>query len=160
MIEKIEWKAKDPDFKDKINLKAAKNYFMQDVGFKFQLVEVGYVETFLILEEKHLQQMGFVHGGVTATMADITTGFAAFTLVEKNESVVTVDLKVNYINPGKGEKLIAKAHVYKAGSKLIFCKTEIEKEFFFGSFFILINSIIIVDCFEVIITFFMKVQTM
>ncbi|MEI7978250.1 MAG: PaaI family thioesterase [Bacteroidota bacterium] len=125
MIEKIEWKAKDPDFKDKINLKAAKNYFMQDVGFKFQLVEVGYVETFLILEEKHLQQMGFVHGGVTATMADITTGFAAFTLVEKNESVVTVDLKVNYINPGKGEKLIAKAHVYKAGSKLIFCKTEI-----------------------------------
>jgi len=69
--------------------------------------------------------MGFVHGGVTATMADITTGFAAFTLVNNNQSVVTVDLKINYINPGKGTQLKAKGQVYKAGSKLIFCKAEI-----------------------------------
>lgn len=133
MIEKLNWKTKDNDFKEKIKAKAHHNHFMQDVGFEFETIEIGYVETSLMLKEKHLQQMGFVHGGVTATMADISTGFAAFTLVDKNESVVTVDLKVNYINPGKGEKLIAKAQVYKAGSKLIFCKTEI---------FVVNNSII------------------
>jgi len=125
MIEKLEWKALDPDFKEKMINKSKGNLFMQDVGFKFTTIEAGYVETILKLEPKHLQQMGFVHGGVTATMADITTGFAAFTLVNKNQSVVTVDLKVNYINPGKGHQLIAKGQVYKAGSKLIFCKTEI-----------------------------------
>jgi uncharacterized protein (TIGR00369 family) len=125
MTEKLEWQPLDPDFKQKILNKSKGNLFMQDVGFKFNKIEPGYVETFLIVEQKHLQQMGFIHGGVTATMADITTGFAAFTLVNSNQSVVTVDLKVNYINPGNGHKLIAKGHVYKAGSKLIFCKTEI-----------------------------------
>ncbi len=125
MIEKLEWKPLDPDFEQKMVMKSNGNLFMQDVGFQLNKIEPGYVETFLILEQKHLQQMGFVHGGVTATMADITTGFAAFTLVDKTQSVVTVDLKVNYINPGKGNKLVAKGQVYKAGSKLIFCKTEI-----------------------------------
>jgi uncharacterized protein (TIGR00369 family) len=69
--------------------------------------------------------MNFVHGGVLATMADISMGFAAFTLVSETQAVVTVDLKINYINPGIGQTLKAKAQVYKTGSKLIFCKTEI-----------------------------------
>lgn len=125
MIENLDWKPLDPDFEQKMIEKSKGNFFMQDVGFQFNKITPGYVETYLDLEQKHLQQMGFVHGGVTATMADITTGFAAFTLVHKHQSVVTVDLKVNYINPGKGTQLKAKAQVYKAGSKLIFCKTEI-----------------------------------
>ena len=125
MIEKLNWKPLDPDFEARMIEKSKGNLFMQDVGFKFNKIEAGYVETYLDLAQKHLQQMGFVHGGVTATMADITTGFAAFTLVNNNQSVVTVDLKINYINPGKGTQLKAKGHVYKAGSKLIFCKTEI-----------------------------------
>lgn len=125
MIEKLNWKPLNPDFEQKMLEKSKQNLFMQDVGFEFSMIAPGYIETYLNLENRHLQQMGFVHGGVTATMADITTGFAAFTLVDKNQSVVTVDLKVNYINPGKGHKLIAKGQVYKAGSKLIFCKAEI-----------------------------------
>lgn len=125
MIEKLDWKPLDPDFEARMIEKSIGNLFMQDVGFKFHKIEAGYIETYLDLEQKHLQQMGFVHGGVTATMADITTGFAAFTLVNSNQSVVTVDLKINYINPGKGTQLRAKGQVYKAGSKLIFCKTEI-----------------------------------
>jgi uncharacterized protein (TIGR00369 family) len=125
MIEKLNWKPLNPDFEQKMLEKSTQNLFMQDVGFKFSVIAPGYIETYLDLENRHLQQMGFVHGGVTATMADITTGFAAFTLVDKNQSVVTVDLKVNYINPGKGHQLKAKAQVYKAGSKLIFCKAEI-----------------------------------
>jgi uncharacterized protein (TIGR00369 family) len=125
MIENLDWKPLYPDFEQKIVEKSKGNLFMQDVGFYFNKIEPGYIEMHLTLEKKHLQQMGFVHGGVTATMADITTGFAAFTLVKKEQSVVTVDLKVNYINPGKGNKLIARGHVYKVGSKLIFCKSEI-----------------------------------
>jgi uncharacterized protein (TIGR00369 family) len=125
MIEKLPWKTPDPNFVEKINEKARGNLFMQNIGIKFSKIEPGYLETTLVLEEKHLQQMNFVHGGVLATMADISMGFAAFTLVSETQAVVTVDLKINYINPGIGQTLKAKAQVYKTGSKLIFCKTEI-----------------------------------
>jgi uncharacterized protein (TIGR00369 family) len=125
MIEKLDWKPANPHFVEVIAEKSKGNLFMQDVGYQFKEVAAGYIETYLDIEQKHLQQMGFVHGGVTATMADITTGFAAFTLVAEKQAVVTVDLKVNYINPGKGQQLKAVGHVYKAGSKLMFCKCEI-----------------------------------
>ncbi len=125
MIENLNWTPANANFKEMIIEKSTGNLFMQDVGYQFKTIEAGYIETYLDLEQRHLQQMGFAHGGVTATMADITTGFAAYTLVNTNQGVVTVDLKVNYINPGKGQRLKAVGHVYKAGSKLMFCKCEI-----------------------------------
>jgi uncharacterized protein (TIGR00369 family) len=52
-------------------------------------------------------------------------GFAAYSLVKLDQVVVTADLRVSYLNPGIGERVIAKGWVIKPGSKLIFCEGEI-----------------------------------
>ena len=59
MIEKLNWKPLDPDFEARMIEKSKGNLFMQDVGFKFNRIAAGYVETYLDLAPKHLQQMGF-----------------------------------------------------------------------------------------------------
>lgn len=77
------------------------------------------------MQEAHRQHKGFVHGGVTATIADIVCGFAATSLVPPNHHVVTVELKVSYLNPGTGDTLLARGWVLKQGSRLNFCEAEI-----------------------------------
>jgi uncharacterized protein (TIGR00369 family) len=112
-------------FVEMVQDKIGGNHFTNFIGFAIHTIEAGYIEGTLDLQQHHLQQMEFVHGGVTATLSDIVAGFAAYTLVKKGQGVVTVDLKVSYMNPGQGEKLSAKGFVIKAGSKLFFCESEI-----------------------------------
>jgi uncharacterized protein (TIGR00369 family) len=115
----------ETEFIKMVRTKIGGNHFTNFIGFQINTIEAGYIEGDLPLQQHHLQQMEFVHGGITATLSDIVAGFAAFTLVRKGQGVVTVELKVSYLNPGQGESLTAKGYVLKAGSKLLFCESEI-----------------------------------
>jgi uncharacterized protein (TIGR00369 family) len=98
---------------------------MNYIGFEITNIAEGVITGQLILREEHRQHKGFVHGGLTATIADIVSGFAAATLVPKDHHVVTVEMKVSYLNPGVGDKLIARGWVLKQGQKLNFCEAEV-----------------------------------
>lgn len=120
----------NPDYKADIEEKLQRQFFMKLVGFKLDDIQLGVVLGSLKLEEKHLQQNYFVHGGVMATASDIVMGFAAYSLVPKHFGVVTTDLNVSFLNPGIGDTLIAEGRVTKVGGQLIFCEANIfvEKE--------------------------------
>ncbi len=90
-----------------------------------ELIEPGKTAGTLILKEEHQQQTGFVHGGVTATVADVVAGFAAYTLVPETHHVVTAELNVNYLHPGLGNRLRAQGRVVKSGSMINFCESEV-----------------------------------
>jgi uncharacterized protein (TIGR00369 family) len=118
-------KTYNPDFKNTINEKLGRQFFMQLLGFKITKIEEGIIEGELELQQAHKQHKGFVHGGVIATVADIVMGFSAVSLVQEDNHVVTVELKTSYLNPGIGEKLFAKGWVLKQGRKLNFCEAEV-----------------------------------
>jgi uncharacterized protein (TIGR00369 family) len=118
-------KTLNPDFKNTILEKLERQTFMDFIGFRVTNIAEGKIEGELTLKEEHKQQKGFVHGGLTATVADIVAGFAAVSLVPKGHHVVTVELKVTYLNPGVGDILLAKGWVLKQGRKMNFCEAEI-----------------------------------
>jgi uncharacterized protein (TIGR00369 family) len=115
----------EADYVSMVRKKIEGNSFMHDLGIKITSIEPGAVLAELAIAPRHLQQAGFVHGGVTASMADIVAGFSAVTLVSKEQGMVTVDLRVSYLNPAKSDLLFAKGFVIKAGQKLIFTEAEI-----------------------------------
>lgn len=99
--------------------------FMRHLGFEITRIDQGEVEGEMLLAEFALQQMDFVHGGVTATLADIVAGFAAYTCSPLDRNVVTSGLHVQYFAPGYGERLRAVGRVVKAGSRLHYCESEV-----------------------------------
>lgn len=115
----------EPDFIAMVKDKIGGNHFSQFVGIDIHTIEAGEIQATLNLEQHHRQQMGFVHGGVTATFSDVVMGFAAYTLVKKGQGVVTTDLRISYLNPGVGNQLFARGFVIKAGQKLLFCEAEL-----------------------------------
>jgi len=121
----IKLKPAEPDFVEMVKEKIGGNYFSIHIGINIHRIDVGEIEATIDLQGHHQQQMGYVHGGVTATFADVESGFAAYTLVKRGQGVVTADLRVSYLNPGIGSKLYAKGWVIKAGSRMHFCEAEI-----------------------------------
>lgn len=99
--------------------------FIKDVGYKLESVDSGACTTSLEIQERHLQQDGFVHAGVQATMADHTAGAAAGTLVEEGQIVLSAEFKINLLRAAKGTRLICRAKVLKPGRRLTVVEAEV-----------------------------------
>jgi len=124
---------KNPDFKQTILHHLQKQEFMKAIGCKLTVIEPGYVEAEIELSLMHQQQIGLVHGGVTATIADIAAGFAGFTLVAEHEHTVTAEIKISFLRKGIGSSLRSVGRVLKAGHTLQFCEAEVYCKRFDGT---------------------------
>lgn len=118
-------KASNPNFKERILGHLAQQEFMHHIQFNLDVIEAGKVEGRMPINKIHKQQAGLVHGGVIATVADIVAGFAAYSLVNEDEKVVTGELKISYLRPAVGDVLLAKGWVLKQGRKINFCEAEV-----------------------------------
>ncbi len=115
----------NPDFRQTIEHHLHYQEFMKYVGCRLTTIEPGYIVAELDVEKLHEQQIGLVHGGVTATIADIAAGFAGFTLCAPDEHTVTAELKISYFSPAKGGILRAIGRVVKPGRSLHFCEADV-----------------------------------
>lgn len=84
----------------------------------------GYVEVEIPRQEALIRGAGFFYGVVVAAAVDTAAYFSAATLYESDAYFVTVELKVNYLNPAYGEILHTMGEVIKSGKTLVICKCE------------------------------------
>jgi len=92
--------------------------FIRALDIRLDKVSEGICETSLVVQERLLQQHGFIHGGVIATMADHTAGGAARS-VSGEKDVLTVEFKINYLRPAIGDRLRCTASVLRGGKTVI-----------------------------------------
>jgi uncharacterized protein (TIGR00369 family) len=60
-----------------------------------------------------------MHGGVISTLADTAGGMAVWSAIENPASrVSTIDLRVDYLRPGRLESLAAEAEVVRLGGRV------------------------------------------
>lgn len=85
------------------------------------------------------QQM--LHGGVTATLLDIAGGLAAMSgtidklseigmeeVMARLQKVSTIDMRVDYLMPGRGAWFEAEAHVIRHGNKVAVTRMELKND--------------------------------
>lgn len=93
----------------------------------FRLVSVGEDEARVELEveQKHLQPLGTVHGGIVATLIDTATYWAAFLALPEDTGLVNVDLKLNYLRPVSEGSLIAEGRCLRAGRTISYAEAHV-----------------------------------
>ncbi len=85
----------------------------------------GACEISLPFSEVVSQQHGYFHGGVIGTIADAAGGYAANTRLMPVSECLTAEYKINIVAPGKGDTLIARGKVLKAGKTLVVSSAEV-----------------------------------
>jgi len=122
-VEKLE--ARDRDFETRVRNSFKRQAFMAFLGAELVCVKPGIVEIILDHRQELCQQHGFFHGGVVATLADNAGGYASFSLVGAEDSILTVEFKINLIAPARGNRLRAVGRVVKSGRTLSVCEMEV-----------------------------------
>jgi len=104
--------------------------FMEFIGARLDVLKPGVCEIVVDRQRGLTQQHGFFHGGLVSSLADSAAGYAAYSLYPENSTVLTIDFKVNFLNPSDGERLRARSEVIRAGKKIYHLKGDVfaEKE--------------------------------
>lgn len=97
--------------------------FSQLVGAELTTFKAGEVVFEIPIRDELLQHHGFVHGGVLSFAADNALTFVGGTVL--GPEIITSEYKINYLKPGMGEKIIARATVLSSGKRQAVCRCDI-----------------------------------
>lgn len=96
--------------------------FMRTLGASIASVAPGAVEIRLQPRDDLGQQHGYLHAGAVIAVMDSACGYAALSLVDEPDEVLTVELKANLLAPAGGGELRARGQVLRAGRTLTVCQ--------------------------------------
>jgi len=115
---------KDSAFLERVKSSFDRQQCMVTLGIKISRIEPGMIELTMPYAEPYTQQHGFVHAGIVSTAMDSACGYAAFSLMPADAAVLTVEYKINFLAPAKGEEFIFRAEVIKPGRTLTRCDAQ------------------------------------
>lgn len=113
------------DFESHVRSSFNQQGIMNTINAELSLVKPGEVHIDIPYSRDITQQHGFVHAGIITTIVDSACGYAAFTLMPVNAEVLTVEYKVNFLAPAKGEKFTGIGRVLKPGRSVTVCQGEV-----------------------------------
>lgn len=99
--------------------------FDHHLGLKVSRVWADGLTLECAIREPLMNGLGTLHGGVTATLVDVSIGLAIIGQLG-GRLVTTVELKVNYLRPATNGRVLARARIVKLGKTLAVGTTEVK----------------------------------
>ena len=118
------WQAKDPAFAERVRTSFDRQRFMGTLGARLERVAPGEVDIELPVRDALSQQHGFVHAGALASVLDSAAGYAAFTLMPPGAAVLSIEFKINMLEPARGITIMAHGRVVRAGRTISVCRAD------------------------------------
>lgn len=119
------YEPKNPEYAQRVRASFDRQGAMALLGARLAHVAPGECDIELPFKPELTQQHGYFHGGIIGTIADSAGGYAAFSLMPADSSVLTVEFKMNLLAPGDGDLLIARGRVVKAGRTLVITQIDV-----------------------------------
>ena len=116
---------RDPNYKERVSASFHRQQVMSTLGVTLESVEPGSVVLAFPYNVALTQQHGFIHAGIVSTVLDSACGYAAFSLMPADASVLSIEFKVNLLAPAKGESFRAVAEVLKPGRTISVVQAEL-----------------------------------
>jgi uncharacterized protein (TIGR00369 family) len=103
--------------------------FVELIGGRQEEMSDGYVRLSLMLEERHMNPNGVMHGGVITTLMDEAAGgvIASVRGIEAMEAAphATVDMNVSFLSGARpGDELVVEGRALRVGRSAAFAQVE------------------------------------
>lgn len=112
-----EYEVLDPRFKESLlNWMKTNNPFWSLLGMEIIGIKKGWAKIRLPFTKKLTNGIGVAHGGAIFSPADSAVGMALIGLTARDESISTLEMKINYLKPLSGGEIIAEAKIVHRGT--------------------------------------------
>jgi len=125
MKERHETTALDGNFEKRVRESFHRQGLMKHLGAELVELKRGQVTIRVPFRPELTQQHNYFHAGVSGTIADSACGYAAYTLMPAESTVLTVEYKLNLLAPAEGDQLTARARVIRSGKTLTICAADV-----------------------------------
>lgn len=115
----------DAEFARRVRESFGRQGLMKHLGAELIELTAGHVTIRVPFRAELTQQHNYFHAGVSGAIADSACGYAAYTLMPAESSVLTVEYKLNLLAPADGEELTARARVLRSGRTLKVCAVDV-----------------------------------
>ncbi len=115
----------DVNYAARVRASFEKQKLMTTIGAILEKVEPAAVTIRLPFREDLTQQHGFIHAGAIASVADSACGYAALSLMPADAGVLSIEFKINMLSPAKGDALVARGTVIRAGKTIMVCRADV-----------------------------------
>lgn len=100
-----------------INKKVQDIPFLKTLGVSVRVIAEQHAEMVVTIDDRHLNYMGTVHGGLISALVD-TVCFFPKPLIPSGLKLTTVDLNVSYVKPAlQGDTLVARSELLHLGRR-------------------------------------------
>lgn len=120
-----EFKAMDPNYEARVRSSFENQEVMKTIGANLVKMAPGEVVIEFSYDRSLTQQNGYIHAGVVTTVVDSACGYAAYTLMPADSEVLTIEYKVNFMSPAKGETFRGIGRVLKSGRTITVCSGDV-----------------------------------
>ena len=110
---------------ERIEQSFALQSMMDTLGARLDSVEPGRVVISAPILPGSRQQHGVAHAGLTFALGDTAAGYSALSVMPLDSEVMTAEIKINLLAPGRGERLRATGKVIKPGRRLLVVSAEV-----------------------------------
>ena len=107
------------DFRARITASFDRQKAMATMGASLTRSGQGSVEIELPFDEALTQQHGILHSGFIATPLETACTYAAYTMIDEDASILTIEFKINLLSPGRGERFLFRGDVTRPGSTIV-----------------------------------------
>ena len=111
-----------PDVEQRIHTSFARQGLINTLNGKIVHASSGELHIEAPFDKRFTQQDGFLHAGIVTTLMDSACGYAAYTLMPADSRVLSVEFKVNFLNPARGKRFRAEGRVIKSGKTISVCE--------------------------------------
>ena len=115
----------DPNYEARVRSSFEKQNVMKTVGAVLTKVTPGEVVIEWSYDASLAQQHGYLHAGIVTTVVDSACGYAAYTLMAQDSEVLTIEYKVNFMAPARGERFKGIGKVVRSGRTITVCSGDV-----------------------------------
>jgi len=99
--------------------------YLEFLGFKLIAWKEGYTKIEMPVRPEHRNTVGFLHGGVIASLLDIAGAVAGSYGVSDRLVSVTINLNCNYMAPHKAATVVTEGELIRTTSSLFFAQAKL-----------------------------------
>ena len=99
--------------------------YLAFLGFKLTEWKDGFARLEMPVRPEHRNTVGFLHGGVIASLLDIAGAVSGSFGVSEEYVSVTINLNCNYLSPLRADTVVAEGELIRANKTLFFAEARL-----------------------------------